>query len=331
MLKLSKHRRNSRLHLWTQRKLIQRRIRRANRNELKQDLIEWLSIGAQRSELAEAAAARGETWEQQAKLQHLEIDSRAYALNLKCYEYIQKHNLQRGVTPWLREAPLSKPANNWREYAEAAGVPRGGAVRSVISESLSFPLTAAFAARLSGVQADPNSGLLSLLVLGAEMGAELSGLEKWAELLGDSHGLGHVRSLHVLFCGPRVPTKLDGETRSFRNDRDELLTCAFVRGPWHERCADILAESSGLLPSEDDAIDAELGQANIGLPQLCLAFNSGLAEHAGQWYGSPCISTHLRVSPSFHCIMRPSQGGSDRHVACPPHPTLPGASSLYRP
>ena len=282
----SRHSRASHLHRWTKRKLDQRHLRAKNRAELRQDLRAWLALGAQRAQVAEASAARGESWEQQAKLQSLEIDEAGHALNLKCYAHIQKNQLQRGVSPWLREAELASVPNEWKEYLDVAGVPKGIALRSVVSESLSFPLTAAFAARIAGVTADPASGLLSLLVLGAEMGAELSGLEKWAELLGHGHGLGHVRSLHILFCGPRVPAKLDGATRTFRTARDELFTAAFVRGAWHARADDILQPDSGLLPTEDDAIDPEHGRANIGLPQLCLAFNSGLAEHAASWLPS---------------------------------------------
>ena len=80
-------------------------------------------------------------------------------------------------------------------------------LRTVASDSLSFPLTAAHACRLAGVRAD-RSGHLSLLILGAEA-SELSCVEKWSELLHGSFGLS-ATTLYLLFVGPRVPKRLDG-------------------------------------------------------------------------------------------------------------------------
>ena len=291
----SRHRRGSHLYWKDRRQIRQQNIIRANRAELRKDLAQWLSLGTYRAKLAHNAAEAGRSWEEQAKLEQLPIDTKGHALHLKCLAYIEKHGLQRGQSPWLRSHQLSVPRKDapatlhlkdWPAYVRAADVPDGAALRAIISESLSFPLTAALAARLACVTADPISGCLSLLVLGAEMGAELSGLEKWAELLGDSHGLGDVRSLHVLFCGPKIPAKLDGETRHFRAATGELLTCAFARGAWHGQAKSTVLANTSLLPSEDSAADGEGGEANIGYPQLALAFNSGLAEHASSWMPS---------------------------------------------
>ena len=172
-----------------QRRVRQRQLLHANVAELDADLHEWRALTAQRTRIAEAAALRGESWEQQAKRQKLDIDTRGQELHAKVSEYISKQRLQKGTSPWLREEPLAEVPDSWEAYVRVASVPRGDALRAVISESLSFPLTAAHAARIAGVTADPSSGCLSLLVLGAEMGAELSGLEKWAELLGSGdHG-----------------------------------------------------------------------------------------------------------------------------------------------
>lgn len=290
LLLLSRHRRGSRLHRWARKQTQQRKLLRENIKELDSDLKEWRQLCAQRQQLAKAASERGQSWEEQAAAQKLEIDKRGFARHQKCMDYIQKKNLQRGVSPWLRKRALGgldqPPPETWQAYADAAGVPTSTAARAVISESLSFPLTAAHAARLAGITADPSTGCLSLLVLGAEFGAELSGLEKWAELTGDGHGLGEVRTLHILFCGPEVPAKLDGETRHFETATGCTLTCAFVRGAWHRRMADVLAPDSGLLPAEDDASDGDGGVANLGLAQLALCFNSGLAEHAAEWLPS---------------------------------------------
>ena len=151
-------------------------------------------------------------------------------------------------------------------------MPADAALRTVASDALSFPLTAAFAARLANVTADASTGRLTLLVLGAEA-SELSGLSKWQELLSDSHGLG-ATSATILFVGPRVPKSLDGQSKVVQppqppsGSKSQLarggeLRLSFVRGFWHHVRHRIAAE--------------------LQRPQLALAFNSGLAEHADGW------------------------------------------------
>ena len=140
-------------------------------------------------------------------------------------------------------------------------MPRGRAMRAIASDALSFPLTVAHAAHLAGVTADA-TGRLSLLILGPERGAELSGRSKWAELL-DGHGLG-AREVCACFVGPRVPASLDGRCTLQRTSAG-TLRFAFLRGVWH-----------------DAAVRAR-APATHRAPQLALAFNSGLAEHAPGW------------------------------------------------
>ena len=90
--------------------------------------------------------------------------------------------------------------------------------------------------------------------------AELAGAEHlWAELLDGSHGL-HASSLCVLFAGPHVPEKLDGQNRVGCGG---ALRMCFLRGLWHE--------ARHRTPSD------------LPPPQIALAFNSGLAEHAAGW------------------------------------------------
>ena len=50
----------------------------------------------------------------------------------------------------------------------------------------------------------------------------------WRRALPQGHGLGRVRALHVLFCGPGVPTALDGKRRTFEclARGGGTLTCA---------------------------------------------------------------------------------------------------------
>jgi hypothetical protein len=105
-------------------------------------------------------------------------------------------------------------------------------------------------------------GRLSLLVLGPEVGSELSGRSKWAELL-DGHGLG-ATELCVCFCGPRVPTSLDGAERRVLIPSG-VLRFAFLRGVWH-----------------DPRVQARVPLVHSA-PQLALAFNSGLADYAAGW------------------------------------------------
>ena len=296
----SRHRRGSTLYLKYKRIIDKKAIRRANRRELQQDLVKWIKLGDPRSALAAEAASRGESWEQQAKSQKHPIDTKGLNLHRKCIEYIAANGLKRGESPWLRASwkALEPPSpEDWSAYVAAAGVPKGIALRAIVSESLSFPLTAAYAARLAGVTADEDTGALSLLILGAET-VELSGLAKWAELLGNDLGLGDVRALHLMFVGPEVPKGLDGTMRRFRTqppdsdlppepdeevdpleynrqmlDLDEDgVFCTFARGTWHGGAAHRIME---ILESQDTFLPPP--------PQLACAFNSGLAEHAYSW------------------------------------------------
>jgi hypothetical protein len=261
------------------------RRKRHLRAELTHDLVQWLQLGDQRRALAVAAEQHGDDWEAQARAQNLPIDRRGLALHERCSAYIAKYSLKRGHSPWMRSRLDVPPTNGWDEYAIASGMPStSAALRAIISDSLSFPLTAAYAARLAGVAAD-HQGRLSLLVLGAEVGSELGGLGKWAELLGSAHGLG-VRELSVLFVGPRVPTRLDGSSRRLRMEHGELRL-AFVRGAWH-------------------SVAHRLPPGFSGPPQMAMAFNSGLAEHADSWLPTlRQLHGHARVPIAFTSYHKP--------------------------
>ena len=251
------HRRGSRRAMFLRRMRVTRALQRDNRRELADDLRKWINASATRRQLAAVAAERGESVEAQAAALGLPFDKRMHARHRDCAQYIAKGGLRRGVPPWMRESHVG-PVGSWREYELASGMPGGATQRAVISDSLSFPLTAAHALRLAGVSAI--DGRLSLLVLGPEIGAELSGRLKWGELLGEAHGLG-ARELWVCFCGPLVPRALDGVTRRLRT-RTGDLHFAFFRGMWH---------------------DAHVRLHTHPAPQIALAFNSGLAEHAQGW------------------------------------------------
>ena len=228
--------------------------------QLAQDLAAWQDLAARRRALAQAAAERGESWESQAAAQGLPIDEQAFALHRRCAALIADQGLRRGVPAWTRKVSI-EPISGWHAYEQAAQMPKGSALRAVVSDSLSFPLTAAHAAHIAGVTADAH-GRLSLLVLGPEVGSELSGRSKWAELL-DGHGLG-ATELCVCFCGPRVPTSLDGAERRVRIPSG-VLRFAFLRGVWH-----------------DPRVQARVPLVHSA-PQLALAFNSGLADYAAGW------------------------------------------------
>ena len=217
------HRRGSRLARWTFRRHQRRRAWLAKeRAELAEDLSRWTELAIKRRALFDAAEARGVDWQAQAEAQGLPVDAKSLALHNACAKLIAARALRRGI-PFWRRSPQSDlmgvalPCSNWREYERAAAMPSGAANRAVLSDSLSFPLTAAYAARVARVSATPDTDkqCLSLLILGAEVGSELSGrAAKWGELLGSGHGLGTVRELRVCFVGPRVPRRLDGTQRT---------------------------------------------------------------------------------------------------------------------
>lgn len=244
------------------RRRVRMRTRRQNVEELESDLKEWHAMVSQRRALADAAAERGDSWEAQAAAEALPVDARASKLHRACAALIAEHDVRRGFPVWTRQVAGIGPVDDWCSFERAAQVPSGVAFRALVSDSLSFPLTAAYAARTAGVAAEPSSGRLSLVVLGPEVGSELSGRSKWAELLG-AHGLG-ARELCVLFCGPRVPKSLSG-TEQTQEHRDGLLRFGFVRGAWHE------PEVQARVPAGHRA------------PQLALAFNSGLCDFARGW------------------------------------------------
>ena len=140
------------------------------RRQLRADLQSWLEVGQKRAALAQAAADRGEDWETQARNQGFEIDTSGVELHNQCAECIATHSLRRGRAPWKRSSKPVPACSSWEEYEHVCEMPGDAAFRAVISDSLSFPLTAAYAARIAGVSAEDTAGCLSLLVLGAEAG-----------------------------------------------------------------------------------------------------------------------------------------------------------------
>ena len=247
------------------------------RRELAEDLSAWVALAAQRRAAFDAAEATGADWAAQAAAQGLPVDAKQYDLHDRCSAFIASRSLERGVPFGASAAGMIGTCSGWRDYERAVEMPKTAAARAVLSDCLSFPLTAAYAAQIAGVGGGGDA--LSVLVLGAE-DSELNGLSKWAEMLRvGRHG---TRELRVCFVGPRVPTRLDGSETTLRHDPagDDgaksakgggerapplLLRFAFVRGHHHE------AHVRARVP------------AAFAAPQLALAFNSGLAEHAGDW------------------------------------------------
>jgi hypothetical protein len=256
----STFRRGSHLDSWVRRQRMKRRRLVAQRGTLDSDLQEWVELTFQRKMLASAAEANDQSWEEQALAQKLPVDKAGHARHMQCTEFIATHGLRRGVCPWSRTARI-EAVENWEEYERLAGLPKGETLRMVYSDALSFPLTAALAARTAGIAAAPN-GQLSLVVLGPE-GAELAGRKKWAELL-NGHGL-NVHNLFVSFVGPEVPKRLDGTSLHARTEAGGEMHFLFLRGLWH-----------------DPKVQLRLTEAHA-TPQLALAFNSGFAEHAKDW------------------------------------------------
>lgn len=251
--------------------LIQRRLFRVRRKEkraLSQDLSQWLALGNQRRLMAEADDL---DWATRAARENLSIDRGGYRRHTACAKYIAKHALQRGQAPWQRASTQRIGAvDSWADYEQAARMPREDdpVLCDVASDCLSFPLTAAYAARIAGVS--PRKAELSLLILGAEVGSELGSLpSKWGELLGGSHGFQGLKRLNLIFVGPEIPEELDGTVQvdtTPHDDGDGSLRSYFLRGLWHE------VYESGL--------PEELARCPI---DLALCFNSGLAEHADDW------------------------------------------------
>ncbi len=256
---------------------------------LDDELGQWLELCRQRRALASEMDSRGVGWEEQARSQGLPVDEAAAETNRLCCELIAREGYQRGVVPpgaWARDAAAAVgPCGTWEEFGEASGMPSEPSLRAVLTDALSFPLTAALAARLAGVRASAD-GTLTLLLLGAEAGAELGGREAqiWAELVG-GHGLG-VSLLRLLFAGPKVPKRLAG-----RCSRVELgggaMEIRYVRGLWHDAMHEALGGGGG----GGGGAGARSGEWRV---DLALAFNSGLAEFAASWV------------PTWRAVMRES-------------------------
>lgn len=234
------------------------------------DLASWVALGAQRRELAFNYECQGYSWQDQARAQGLPVDEAGLRMHNRCQAAIDKHELRKGVLAWEPPEAALGPMSSWREFSAMSGMP-GGGFGACVTDVLTFPLTAAHAARLAGVAAGAD-GALTLLVLGAEVGSELSGptaycpllASHWAVLLG-GHGLG-ATELNVLFVGPEAPAGPRGAPieSSHEGACGTLHTCS-VRGAWHE-------------PAVQAAVPRRFAR-----PGLAIAFNSGLAEHAPSW------------------------------------------------
>jgi len=272
----------------------------ATERSLARDLEEWVGLCAQRRALAERAAAEGQAWEAQAEAQKLPIDWGGLKLHRACAAEIQEHGLQRGAPVGL-EATLSAlcarraaatgaptraklrreeraaPPRRWREVALG-----GSALEAVATDALSFPLSGALLAYLAGVD---GAETLTVHILGPEPAAELRCRRKWLAMLA---ALPHVRSLRLLFCGPRVPARLDGVAEELvlteasggggagsgggGRGAGGRLSLAFLRGDYHHRRPE--------------------APAKFGQEQLAIAFHPGLAEHAADW--APSLRPLLR-------------------------------------
>jgi hypothetical protein len=214
-------------------------------------------------------------WKQQALTQGLPIDRKGHALHVRCARYIQRRQLRRGEPIWQ-----SKPVDDdsaahltsWESFARVAHLPVEASQRAVITDALSFPLTAALALKLVGI----GSCELSVLILGAEE-AELAGLTKWFELL---HALGS-KSARLLFVGPLVPRKLDATSERILGPEGRVLHVHHARGHFHD------VSVQARVPSEHMA------------PQLALACNSGLAEHVRDW--APTLRALIGFGIPFAC------------------------------
>lgn len=248
--------------------------RAAERAQLQEELERWLTLGRQRRALFDKLEAEGADWEAQALAQGLKVDSAGLALHLAAGKLIRERGFQKGVPAWRRAESVGA-CKSWKAYAKAVAVPSDATLQAVISDTLSFPLTAAHAARLAGVAARPD-GSLSLLILGAESGAELAAAATtWSELLG-AHGLG-ASSVRLTFVGPNVPARLDGSESREEVAGRGVVWIRCLRGKYHSNAVQARLFSRGA------GGGAEGGDGAAWAPQLALAFNSGLAEFAASW------------------------------------------------
>lgn len=129
---------------------------------LERDVSAWEGLCGQRRALAEAAAARGESWEQQAHAQGLPISRAALVLHRRCARAIHTHGCEQGVAigldPMLR-AMVSlrrskgefRTAEAYSGWSDVPGLPTAPGLRAIATDALSFPLTAAWLADQAGL------------------------------------------------------------------------------------------------------------------------------------------------------------------------------------
>ena len=264
------------------------------RRRLQHDLQSWRALVRERRALAEASA--GLTWEEQAAAQQLPVDFDGLALHRACGRLIAKRGLRRGESPGGWRPPrraLCPLPRSWRSLAAAAAMPGGNARRALITDALSFPLTALHALRLQyGAEIQHHDGYVSIIVLGAEVGAELAGCQKWLVLL---RALPAARAVRLLFVGPRVPARLAGQRRRLRLGRRKL-ELRFLRGVYHDVCHHALA-------LEEPP------------PALAIAYNSGIADFAPSWAPTVRALLAARVPLAFTSYHAPEAGLDARTLA----------------
>jgi hypothetical protein len=127
---------------------------------LQEDVAAWEGLCGQRRLLAEAAAARGESWEQQARAQGLPISRAGLALHRRCARAIHTHGCEQGVAvqleKTLRGMALRRAkggfstAEVYAGWEDVPGLPAAPGLRGVATDALSFPLTAAWLAEQAG-------------------------------------------------------------------------------------------------------------------------------------------------------------------------------------
>ena len=261
---------------------------------LSRDLQNWRALVRERRALAEASA--GLTWEEQAAAERLPVDLDGLALHRACGRLIAKRGLRRGETPGGWRPPrhaLCPLPRSWRSLAAAAAMPGGNARRALITDALSFPLTALHALRLQyGAEIQAHDGYLSITILGAEVGAELAGCQKWLVLL---RALPAARAVRLLFVGPRVPARLAGQRRRLHLGRRKL-ELRFLRGVYHDVCHHALA-------LEEPP------------PALAIAYNSGVADFASSWAPTVRALLAARVPLAFTSYHAPEAGLDARTLA----------------
>jgi hypothetical protein len=127
---------------------------------LQRDVAAWEGLCSQRRALAEAADARGESWEQQARAQRLPVSSAGLKLHRRCARAIGKYGCEQGVAiglePMLRAMYARRARRGFRtadaytRWEDVPGLPATPGLRGVATDALSFPLTAALLAEHAG-------------------------------------------------------------------------------------------------------------------------------------------------------------------------------------